>query len=577
MKVFREILDHLEVWVDGMIHPDARSDPFLEPLHRAFLFGCFLTGITALIVLPLHLALAGAPHIVAILALAWMFCQWPLAHYLSQSGDLDKAIGVSAGLFAVFLAGICLLTGGNQSFALLWLLVPPIEAAFAANRKVSIGVSGLCVGLYAALGLVSVEAATVPALPYSVQIISVTAVVLYAGILSFRIATDRNLARQLLNSAEQQQDMMAQCTSEVMCEITADDRIRVLGGPIRQILGNTHLPIEADWIFHRVNVADRPLYLSHLSEARHNATPASFEVRLRIGDTGSGGLAGTDYHPVWLELRPLKDEISEPKTIANTVLLSIRALDEQQKSARSDVSAVGTGNDGVISQVLLDRASDEIRVPLNRIVSMAERMTAGEIQHTSEMAQRVGDEIRFSGEQGLTALSSLVDLTSGTPQVSQDQSMGFDLKDCIVSCGNLMTTPAQRHGIELAIQAPEYTVFAICDQRLIKKSLCFALSDMIETAGESAQIKVGCEFEQDEISISVSIKSREKHWNLETAAPVLGHIRELLERAGGHLETVTALGNADSVVMRIPGQANSRASRMASEQIEASVELAKTA
>ena len=110
-----------------MIHPAAAADSFLAPIHRSLLMSCLLSGTVALFILPLHLALAGPPHVATLLVLAWMLCQWPIAHYLSRTGAMNTTIALSSGLFASFVAAVCLMTGGESSFALLWLLIPPVD------------------------------------------------------------------------------------------------------------------------------------------------------------------------------------------------------------------------------------------------------------------------------------------------------------------------------------------------------------------------------------------------------------------------------------------------------------------
>ncbi|MEP3045817.1 MAG: hypothetical protein ABJP14_03330 [Roseibium sp.] len=507
--------------------------------------------MAAFVVLPLHLALAGAPHVVTILVLAWMFCQWPLAHYLSLSGKLDRAVGVSAALFAVFISAVCFLTGGAQSFALPWLLIPPIEAALAVNRRVSIAVAGLCAVLYAFLLLLP-GPEVVQTLPVSVQIVSVIGAMLNIGVLALRVSADRKLAVMLIGKANTQRDLLNQCSSDVMCEITSDNKIRILGGPVRDVFGSTALNQDSDWIFQRIHVVDRPLYLSQLSSASHDSGHSACEIRVRTGETEPGQVGAVNFQ--WMEVRfhPVSDTDTASISRNGSVFLSFRNLgeDKHRVSALSELDRPEMMR--FDSGKLFERASTELRAPLVDIASLGEKLIATANDQHSNCVRKNAEEILVKADEGLTALSSLIDLAPTREHAHENQSERFDLGVCLSSCERMLAPSAELQGIDLQFKVPHPTVLAVCDQTTIRKAVCFLVSDMLETAGHDASICVAGETDQSGLSISISVRNREKAWNLETAEPVLGYIQELLKRVDATLDTQAILGAGESVTMRIP-------------------------
>jgi cell cycle sensor histidine kinase DivJ len=267
--------------IDGMIHPDAVSDPLTGPLHRSFLVGCFFSGAVALFVLPLHLALAGAPHSAAVLMLAWMLGQWPLALYLSRSGNLERAITISSVLFAVFTGVICALTGGAQSFAVIWLLIPCLEAAFAGQRRTAVITTGFCAAVYVGLFFLPAGGPIAFGLPAALDPVATLAAVLYAGLLACRLISDRSRTKTLIKNATEDFQTMGQAVSGVVCEVQSNGDMRLLGGPARRLFGPAFASNGPDWIFTRLHVTDRPAYLTRLSEARHDGLASELVLRVR--------------------------------------------------------------------------------------------------------------------------------------------------------------------------------------------------------------------------------------------------------------------------------------------------------
>jgi cell cycle sensor histidine kinase DivJ len=555
LKNIQNIWGHWVARVDGMIHPDAASDPFLAPLHRSFLFSCFASGAAALVVLPLHLALAGAPQAATLLALAWMLSQWPLALYLSQSGALSRAAGFSASLFALFVAGVCTVTGGAQSFALAWLLVPPVEAALAASRRTALAVTGLCGVLVLGLTFLPVPVSAASGLPGLATPLAVLAAVLYVGMLSLRIALDRSLAQKVVRATEEKRLQISQSVSDIYCELGPNGALKVIGGPLKEVLG--HLPAESDedWLFPRLHVADRPLYLTCLSEARLNSVARTFEARVRIGASRPGEAGQADYRRMEVHLRPGRHSGAKPAN-AEDLLLTLRPVEiiEPLAAAGGELSAQGSARADRISRDMLETAGVEASQALADILAHSERLDRLGRETADPVLKKAVEALRQSGERGLASLTTALDLVPAENSANQPDIAGVDVETCLNQCMDMVATAALRRGVSVQMASDVACPPVAADRKLLRQALCFLLADMVETSEAGAVLSVAVQLDAGSADYVFSVKNRQSSlcWSTEASTTVLGLSRALLERMNGSLTVQTVLGQGESVIVTLP-------------------------
>lgn len=267
--------------------------------------GCFFSGAIALFVLPLHLALAGAPPAAAVLVIGWMLSQWPIALYLSRSGNFERALTLSAGSFALFTASICALTGGVGSFAVMWLAIPCLEAAFAARRKTALVVTGLCGALYLALLMLPNSFPADMIVPASVTVAASLGALIYTGGLVLRIVADRKRLRALHTASAEEFQTLNRAMSGIVCKVQTSGEIQLLAGPARQLFGTAFAAAGPDWIFARLHVTDRPLYLTRLSEARFSGMVSKQEVLIRTCAEDGEDVNSIQFSRMMVKFTPL--------------------------------------------------------------------------------------------------------------------------------------------------------------------------------------------------------------------------------------------------------------------------------
>jgi cell cycle sensor histidine kinase DivJ len=520
LKSLRNILTIWSGRLNGMVHPQVASDSFLAPLHRSFLISSFLSGGAALIVLPLHLALAGPPHAAVLLVLTWMLGQWPLALYLSRSGSLDRAIGLSAGLFACLVAAICFLTGGPASFALMWLLVPPMEAAFGTGRKTSLTVTALCAVLLAAIALLPLPPMQVPLPASNLSLFTSLAAIVYAGVLSLRLTLDRRLAQRAVVTSEARLREIGSALSEVVCGLDADGTVHVLGGPVADLLGHCPAGEGEDWLFPRLHVADRPLYLTQVSDSRRDGETRVSRLRVRVGASRPGQAGQADYRPMDLTLRPS----ARNRTSADAwpvLLLTLRDAGEVY-SGRSDTSvpAPGEQRDPAPSRTLAEIAVAGART------AAAGRDPAAVQAETPDAAVRTGGS----------------------------SSAATDTGTCLRQCRDLLMPVAARRGVLVELAAGDDLPAVAVDGKLLRQALYVVLADMIDTCAEGAVVTLGAGVHTGRLDCAMSIRNRQSGltWSAAGSRSALDVAGRLLKGTPARLSVRDVKGQGDCVIVQLP-------------------------
>jgi two-component system, cell cycle sensor histidine kinase DivJ len=566
--------------VDGMIHPCAAADPFLLPLHRSFLIFCFVGGTAALLVLPLHLALAGPPQVAMILVLAWMLSQWPLALYLSQSGDLDRSIGLSASLFACFISAICFLTGGIESFALPWLLIPPVEAAFSAQRKTAVWVTALCLGLLASIAVIFPRLPEFTAMAMEIRLLATFAALIYVGVMAQRVSLDRKRARSAVRTSELKRQLMSQSVSEIFCELDAEGNLQVVGGPVANLFGAIHSSVGDDWLFQRLHVADRPLYLTKLSDVRNGGAISTFEVRMRVGTTVPGERGQAEYQQLELQLRSFQADVSSPEASSDKIFLKIRILDgnESSNGGRAVASSIVTRTDR-ISGSIIENANAEARAAFSRINFQTEQLGKFAEANDATSIRDTARQIDEASKSGTVSLNTVSEFVPGAEDLQEQDYASVDVGISLRQSLKIVSLAASQHGVEINIGALGDLPRVLSDEKLMHKALCYILHEMVETSGSSAVVDVSGNAEQSfvEITFSVSNRMSSLSWNSADSRPVLDFANRLLEKSGASVSIQTILGHGDNIVLRLPRRTQRAAYSSSSGVLPDIRPIAKTA
>src|SRR5690606_13589648 len=129
--------------VSALVHKSARDDQLTMARHEAFILSHLGGGAVALVAAAAYGAVVGLPDPFVLVALAWLVAPASLALVLSHTGRLALCHLMSAAILAGLLGTVAAATGGVASFAMVWLVVVPAEAALSGSRPVVLAAIGL--------------------------------------------------------------------------------------------------------------------------------------------------------------------------------------------------------------------------------------------------------------------------------------------------------------------------------------------------------------------------------------------------------------------------------------------------
>src|SRR5258707_8720824 len=110
-----------------------------------------LGSLAAFAAFPVYLAMRGAPTAIEVVAFAWLIAPILLSYFLSRTGRYEIAHVLSSLAMAGLVMMVAITTGGIESFAAIWLVVVPLEAALSASRRVVAFASALALACAALL------------------------------------------------------------------------------------------------------------------------------------------------------------------------------------------------------------------------------------------------------------------------------------------------------------------------------------------------------------------------------------------------------------------------------------------
>ena len=509
MRVLSIIRDCL----DALLHPSAQYDALTAARHRAFMAPRLLGSLAAFAAFPVYLAMRGAPTALEVMAFAWLIAPILLSWFLSRTGRYDGAHLLSSLALAGLVMTVAVTTGGIESFAAIWLVVVPLEAALSASRRVVAFASALalsCTALLIAFGHLDLlpppEANAISRGVF--MAFGVASATLYAAGLAFTAESLARTSVSLLYVEEDRYRLLARHMSDVISRHRRDGAVQfispaaeaMLGAPVSRLLGHG--------LFDRVHVADRPAYLTALSDAARGGEAGSVEFRLRreVPRGARGPAAQVDF--IWVEMRcrPMeqasdKAEAGEAEVVAVMRDVTDRKLQEQAL----DLARTAAEQADASKTRFLATMSHELRTPLNAIIGFSEMIVQEDVlmidaARRKEYAQLIND----SGQHLLCVVNGILDMSkmeSGNFEISPEP---FAPRTAMLNCCNLLALKARESGIDLVTRAPEDLPVMTGDPRAFKQIVLNLVANAIKFTERGGTVKVSAAVEGSRLVLRVS-------------------------------------------------------------------------
>jgi cell cycle sensor histidine kinase DivJ len=263
--------------------------------------------------------------------------------------------------------------------------------------------------------------------------------------------------------------------SDVISRHNRNGAVEFISPAAEAMLGAPGARLTGHGLFDRVHVADRPAYLTALSDATRGSEQR-VEFRLRR-DAVRGQNISADF--IWVEMRcrPLEQDSPETDVVAVMRDVTDRKVQEQAlELARTAAEQADASKTRFLATM-----SHELRTPLNAIIGFSEMIVHEEAMmidaaRRKEYAQLIND----SGQHLLSVVNGILDMSkmeSGTFEIAPEL---FAPRAALVNCCNLLALKARECGIDLVTRAPDDLPQMTGDPRAFKQIVLNLVSNAIK-------------------------------------------------------------------------------------------------
>jgi cell cycle sensor histidine kinase DivJ len=494
----KAVRDH----IDTLIHPSAQQDSLKAARHRAFIAPRLLGSLAALAAFPVYLVMRGVPSPLEVLVFAWLVAPILIAYFLSRTGRYEGAHVLSSLALTGLVTAVAALTGGIGSFAAIWLVVVPLEAALSASRRVvaaastfALAAAGLLVAIddFALLPAAGAEfeSGTLAAL-------GIVSACLYATGLALGAESLARTSVWLLYAEEDRYRLLARNMTDVITRHGRNGAVMFISPAAESLLGAKTDDLLGHGLFDRIHVADRPAYLTALADAASLGEVRSVEFRVRRPPDAA--------QFIWLEMRcrPL-DGAAYQHGPEREVVAVMRDISERkaEQQALEDARAEAERANKAKTRFLANM-SHELRTPLNAIIGFSEMLSKEEpmrfdAARRKEYAQLIND----SGHHLLSVVNGILDMSKMETGDFEIMPEPFPPGRVIENCCDLLDLRAREAGLELSASLQSDLPEIVADKRAFKQILLNLLSNAVKFTPRGGRVTVRAKAERGLLVVTV--------------------------------------------------------------------------
>ena len=554
------------VWsyVDALVHPAAQQDALTAARHRAFIAPRLLGSLAALASFPVYVVIRGVPTALEVGVFAWLAAPILIVYYLSHTGRYERAHLLSALALTALAALVALCTGGIGSFATVWLVVVPVEAALSASRRIVALATGLAL---AAAGLLLLLGAG-GYLPYAVTspdqlstlaALGIVSATLYAAGLALGAELLVRTGASLLHAEEDRHRLLAHSMTDVVIRHGRNGSVLSAPRAAESIVGVQASELLGNGLFDRVHVADRPAYLAALADTASLNEERSLELRIRCG-------AGQFR---WVDMRclPRESGAGEREVIAVLRDISERKLQDRAiETARAESERADAAKIRFIATM-----SHELRTPLNAIIGFSDMLTNESLELDPRRRLEYAKLINDSGRHLLSVVNGILDVSkieNGNFEITPEP---FTPAPAIESCADLLALKAQDAGVELTMRiAPDLPDVA-ADRRAFNQILINLISNAVKFTPRGGRVTVSARCDGPKLAVTVEdtgvgigesdlprlgeafFQGRASYDRRHDGTGLgLSIVKGLVHLHGGEVDIKSRLGEGTRVTVRLP-------------------------
>lgn len=476
--------------------------------HRAFIAPRLFGSLAALACLPVYLAVRGAPQEIEVLVFGWLLAPILVSYYLSRTGRYESAHILSSVALAAVVLAVSVNTGGVSSFAAIWLIAVPLEAALSASRRL-VGIA-VVLALGCALTLVMIEAfgmlppSRVAADAKSLfEAVGIATATIYAAGLAFGAESLARTSKMLLHVEENRYRLLARNISDVISRHGRNGAVKFISPAAEALVGTSASRLLEHGLFDRVHVADRPAYLTALSDAARG-DERSVEFRLRR-EPSDGHASAAKF--VWIEMRcrPIDAMSGAPSEGDAEVVAVLRDVTDRKTQEQAiEIARLEAERAGAEKTRFLATMSHELRTPLNAIIGFSEMIVhEDDLMIDAARRKEYAKLINESGQHLLSVVNGILDMSkmeSGNFEIVPEP---FSPRESLLSCCNLMVLKAREGGIDIVTRAPQDLPQITGDPRAFKQIVLNLVSNAIKFSERGGKVTVEASIEGARLMVRV--------------------------------------------------------------------------
>jgi cell cycle sensor histidine kinase DivJ len=565
------------VWnyVDALVHPAAQHDALTAARHRAFIAPRLLGSFAALASFPVYIVFRGVPSALEVGVFGWLVAPILIAYFLSRTGRYESAHVLSSLALTGLVSAVAWFSGGIGSFAAIWLVMVPLEAALSASRRVvalastfALAAAGLLLVLSAA-GLLP-PATAVANEHGALAALGIILAALYATGLALGAESLARTSFWLLYAEEDRYRLLARNMTDVITRHGRNGAVLFVSPAAEPLFGVRTGELAGHGLFDRVHVADRPAYLTALADAAALGEGRSVEFRIRRG----GGTEPHTGHFVWVEMRcrPLDRAMDMPNKDTREVVAVLRDVSERKAQERAiEIAQAESERANAAKSRFLATMSHELRTPLNAIIGFSEMLTNDSLVFDAARKHEYAKLINDSGRHLLSVVNGILDMSkmeTGNFEITPEP---FVPGQIIASCCDLLALKARDAGVELkrriAFDLPE----VVADRRAFNQILINLISNAIKFTPRGGRVTVSALCDGPNFSVTVEdtgvgigendlprlgeafFQARASYDRRHDGSGLgLSIVKGLVQLHGGDIDIRSRLGEGTRVTVRLP-------------------------
>ena len=306
----------------------------------------------------------------------------------------------------------------------------------------------------------------------------VASATLYAAGLAFGAELLSRTSVSLLYLEEDRYRLLARNMSDVISRHRRNGAVQFISPAAEAMLGTPAARLLGHGLFDRVHVADRPAYLTALSDAARGGEAGSVEFRLRR-ESPRGQNNTVDF--IWVEMRCRPLDRMTALSEAEVVAVMRDVTDRKHQEQALEEARIAAEQADASKTRFLATMSHELRTPLNAIIGFSEMIVQEDLLmvdavRRKEYAQLIND----SGQHLLSVVNGILDMSkmeSGNYELAPEP---FAPRASLVSCCNLLALKARENGIDLVSRAPDDLPEMSGDPRAFKQIVLNLVSNAIK-------------------------------------------------------------------------------------------------